>query len=154
MLLEFLNKVFPNANILKSYYHANKLKKDLGFNYETWGACPNSCMIFRNETKNLEKYEICEASRYKNNDASDGDQGNNGKKVAAKKVQYFPLKPRLQRLFWSSRIAPLMRWHVEQRIDNGVMRHPANSLAWKTFDKYNPIFASDSRNVRLGLATD
>ena len=34
------------------------------------------------------------------------------------------------------------------------MRHPADSLAWKTFDKTHPLFASESRNVRLALSTD
>ncbi|KAE8721065.1 Detected protein of unknown function [Hibiscus syriacus] len=31
---------------------------------------------------------------------------------------------------------------------------PADSLAWKSFDNKYPSFARDSRNVRLGLATD
>ncbi|KAL5844117.1 hypothetical protein ACOSQ4_010075 [Xanthoceras sorbifolium] len=47
-----------------------------------------------------------------------------------------------------------MKWHVEGRTDDGVLRHPAVSRAWKAFDKGNPDFASDSRNFRLGLAAD
>lgn len=34
------------------------------------------------------------------------------------------------------------------------LRHPADSLAWKKFDAMHPIFALDSRNVRLGLAIE
>ena len=34
------------------------------------------------------------------------------------------------------------------------MRHPADSIAWKEFDKTYVEFAKDPRNVRLGLATD
>lgn len=34
------------------------------------------------------------------------------------------------------------------------MRHPADSHAWKIFDQKIPSFANESRNVRLGLATD
>ncbi|KAL1556623.1 hypothetical protein AAHA92_12218 [Salvia divinorum] len=34
------------------------------------------------------------------------------------------------------------------------MSHPADSIAWKTFDKTHPFFASESRNVRLALGTD
>ena len=149
MLMLFLQKVFPKAKIPKSFYQANKLTKDLGFKYETWDACPKSCMLFRNESENLEKCKICGESRFKN----EFDSGE-GTKVAAKKVRYFPLKPRLQRLYWSSHTAPLMKWHADERIDDGVLRHPADSLAWKTFDERNPSFASDCRNVRLALATD
>ncbi|XP_075088317.1 uncharacterized protein LOC142170329 [Nicotiana tabacum] len=34
------------------------------------------------------------------------------------------------------------------------MRHPADSIAWKTFDELHQSFVVESRNVRLGLATD
>ncbi|XP_016481586.1 uncharacterized protein LOC107802577 isoform X4 [Nicotiana tabacum] len=34
------------------------------------------------------------------------------------------------------------------------MRHPTDSIAWKTFDELHQSFASEPRNVRLGLASD
>ena len=34
------------------------------------------------------------------------------------------------------------------------MCHPSNSEAWKHFISVHPSFASESRNVRLGLCTD
>ncbi|KAL3358732.1 hypothetical protein AABB24_015704 [Solanum stoloniferum] len=37
---------------------------------------------------------------------------------------------------------------------DGLMRHPRDSQAWKTFDLLHPEFAADLRNVRLGLASD
>ncbi|XP_058009346.1 uncharacterized protein LOC131183171 [Hevea brasiliensis] len=78
----------------------------------------------------------------------------NGKRIPKKILRYFPLKPRLQRLFMSTKTASLMRWHKDKRVDDGVMRHPADSMAWISFDKLHPNFASDSRNVRLGLVSD
>ena len=39
-------------------------------------------------------------------------------------------------------------------MDDDVMRHPSDGDAWKHFDREHPWFAADSRNVRLGLATD
>ena len=48
-----------------------------------------------------------------------------------------------------------MRWHKEKRPNKeGVLMHPADGEAWKHFDEKFPIFAAESRNVRLGLATD
>ncbi|GJY18939.1 hypothetical protein Tco_0390430 [Tanacetum coccineum] len=47
-----------------------------------------------------------------------------------------------------------MTWHSKERVDDGLMRHPADSPAWKMFDKKYPEFGCESRNVRLGLASD
>ncbi|XP_019257628.1 PREDICTED: uncharacterized protein LOC109235833 [Nicotiana attenuata] len=47
-----------------------------------------------------------------------------------------------------------MRWHHEERNKDGVIRHSADSEAWKNFDSKYPEFAGDPRNVRLGLASD
>ncbi|KAH7843036.1 hypothetical protein Vadar_012013 [Vaccinium darrowii] len=44
--------------------------------------------------------------------------------------------------------------HKEKRVDDGVLRHPADGEEWKNFDVRYPTFAADPRNVRLGLATD
>ena len=34
------------------------------------------------------------------------------------------------------------------------MRHPIDSLAWKNFDKVQPSFEQEPRNVRFSLASD
>ncbi|KAH0647784.1 hypothetical protein KY285_033032 [Solanum tuberosum] len=77
------------------------------------------------------------------------------KKIPHKALRYFPLKPRLQRLFMSSKTSVDMRWHKEKHLDEeNVLRHPADSEEWKEFDKNHPWFAQEPRNIRLGLATD
>ncbi|XP_073219699.1 uncharacterized protein [Cicer arietinum] len=48
----------------------------------------------------------------------------------------------------------LLRWHHEDRLNDGLLRHSADSLAWKDFDARYPIFSSDPRNVRSGVAFD
>src|ERR1044072_1641457 len=37
---------------------------------------------------------------------------------------------------------------------DGLMRHPRDSEAWKKFDSLHKDFAADPRNVRLGLSSD
>ena len=54
----------------------------------------------------------------------------------------------------SSKIACDMRWHFDKRVDDGILRHPTNSKAWKSFDELYPSFALSPRNIRLGLASD
>ncbi|XP_077232330.1 uncharacterized protein LOC143868769 [Tasmannia lanceolata] len=47
-----------------------------------------------------------------------------------------------------------MRWHDEGRKEDGVLRHPADSPAWQDFDVQHEGFSLETRNVRLGLASD
>ncbi|KAG8491840.1 hypothetical protein CXB51_015115 [Gossypium anomalum] len=87
-------------------------------------------------------------------DVNTDEGGAQLRKKPVKVLRYFPLIPRLQRLFMSSKTAESMRWHNDQRTDDGLLRHPADSLAWKSFDSKFLSFASDPRNVRPGLAAD
>jgi hypothetical protein len=54
----------------------------------------------------------------------------------------------------SSKTTSHMKWHANGRTDDGLMRHPADSPAWKTFDSKYGEFSSMPRNVRLSLAAD
>ena len=54
----------------------------------------------------------------------------------------------------SSTSAEQMRWHDRDRVKDGKLRHPADTIAWKEFDVLYPVFASDPRNIRLALASD
>ena len=45
------------------------------------------------------------------------------------------------------------RWHDEKRTKDGALRHPADSEVWKMTNSLHPHIASDSRNMRFGLAT-
>jgi hypothetical protein len=75
--------------------------------------------------------------------------------VAQKQLPYFPITPRLKRLFISKRTMRHMRCHKEGiRENDGVMGHPSNGEVWKVLDRFDVDFASDARNIRFGLATD
>ena len=76
------------------------------------------------------------------------------KMVPRKILRYFPLIPRLQRLYMNDTTSAYMSWHTEELVKDGKVRHPADSLAWKHVDDTYPHFAFDPRNVRLGLASD
>ena len=148
MLMEVLVDLLPAGNLVpKSIYEAKKLLRELGLGYETIHACQHDCALFWKENASLDNCPICGESRYKPNFG-------NGKKIPQKVLRYFPLTPRLQRLFMSRKTATGMRWHSDKRVDDGILRHPADSEEWKDFDRCYPDFAKDPRNVRLGLATD
>ena len=70
---------------------------------------------------------MCKAPRYK-------DTHVQGKKIPHKVLRYFPLTPRLRRLYMSSQRAKDMRWYIDKDVDDGTIRHPADSEKWKEFD--------------------
>ncbi|XP_042942614.1 uncharacterized protein LOC122276775 [Carya illinoinensis] len=148
MLLDLLRSSFPDALLPQSYEESRSLERGLGFKYDKIHACPNDCILFWKENAALNECPVCKASRWMPNA--------HGSRVIPQKVlRHFPLKPRLQRLFMSAKIAGDMRWHKEQRaIEDTSMRHPTDSECWKRFDEHHSWFAADPRNVRLGLACD
>ena len=145
MLLQLLVTVFPQINLFpSSWSKCKQLKKDLGLSYEKIHACPNDCILYWDGREHQEECDKCHLSRWKDKD----------KKLPNKVLRYFPLIPRLLRMYKSSRIAEDMLWHHRDRVKDGILRHPADAKAWKDFDEQNPHFASDPRNVRLGLSSD
>nr|XP_048326798.1 uncharacterized protein LOC107423378 [Ziziphus jujuba var. spinosa] len=149
ILLELLKEALPEGTKLpKSYYKAKCTLHALGLGYEMIHACKWDCALFWKESAELDKCPICVEPRYK-------FQGTEGKRIPQKVLRYFPITPRLQRLFTYRHTAIDMRWHKEKHPNtNGVLRHPADGEAWKHFDEQYPIFVMDPRNVRLGAATD
>ena len=96
MLLQLLVTVFPQVNPFpSSWSKCKQLKKDLGLTYEKIHACPNDCILYWGDKENQDECDKCHVSRWKDKD----------KKVANKVLRYFPLIPRLLRMYKSSRIA-------------------------------------------------
>ncbi|CAN1121606.1 hypothetical protein LINPERHAP2_LOCUS866 [Linum perenne] len=148
MLLKLLKDLLPDGNLVpNSFYEARSMLRSLGLGYVSIHACQYDCVLYWKDNEFLEACPICQTSRWKINDGK-------GKKVPWKILRYFPLKPRLRRLFMSSKIANEMRWHKEKCNDDGWLKHPADSKEWKDFDVEFPWFSRDARNVRLGLASD
>ena len=72
----------------------------------------------------------------------------------AKVMRYFPLIPRLRKIYMPSKSPEQMRQHDRDRVKDRKMRHPADAEAWREFDALYSNFASNPRNVRLTLAGD
>ena len=70
-------------------------------------------------------------------------------------ARYFPVIPRVKRMFASKKEAKLLCWHKERRKDNdNYLRHPADSTQWRNFNAMYGQFANDSRNIRFALSID
>jgi hypothetical protein len=127
----------------------------LGLEYEKIHACPQDCMLFRGERANQQSCHVCGTSRWlTDNDGEGPILSKKNRKIPAKVLRYFPLIPRLQRLFSTTKTSNDMRWHDEGRTKDKFLRHPADGECWKDLDDRYPKFAEDPRNVRLGLGSD
>ncbi|XP_052625734.1 uncharacterized protein LOC111902535 [Lactuca sativa] len=101
----------------------------------------------KKEHDSLQVCPVCKESRWI-------DKNTKGKKVPHKVLRYFPVTPRLRRLYCSRHTAKNMIWHSNRRSEDGVMIHPVDGEHWQDFDKKYPDFSSERRNVRLGLSAD
>ncbi|XP_074324230.1 uncharacterized protein LOC141661146 [Apium graveolens] len=114
-------------------------------------------MLYWVENEKEDSCKTCGASRWtivEKEGTSDNDPKKLIHKVSENIMRYFPLKPRLQRMFMCKEFAELMTWHAVGRKNNGKLRHPADGEAWKEMDTRYPQFSSEIRNIRLGIAAD
>ena len=151
-ILKLLKDALPSDNkLVGSFYDTKKYAADLGLPCQKIHCCINGCMLYWDKDIDATICKFCEHPRYK--------QRKRGVKKRRTEVphcfmHYFPLVPRLQRLYASKVTAKHMRWHAEHVQTDGVMFHPSDAEAWKHFDRTHPPFALEKRNVRLGLCTD
>ena len=148
MLLE--GNTLPNQN-----YEAKKILFPLGMKYRKIHSCPNDCILYRNEYEDLRRSSRCGLSRYKVKVGQNDEIDELTKEGPPAKVAwYLPTIPRLKRLFANAGDTKNLRWHADSRKCDGLLPHPVDSLQWKNIDKEFPEFGKESRNLRLGLATD
>ncbi|XP_022680679.1 uncharacterized protein LOC101759230, partial [Setaria italica] len=157
-MLNIVKKILPENNELPSTtYEAKQIICPLGLDVQKIHACPNDCILYRgDEYEELDACPICEALRYKirRDDPGDVEGQSPKKRVPAKVMWYFPIIPRLKRLFRNKANAKLMRWHKEDRKEDEMLRHPADGAQWRSIDRTFLDFESEARNIRFGLSTD
>ncbi|XP_021763981.1 uncharacterized protein LOC110728645 [Chenopodium quinoa] len=140
--VSLLSEAIPNNNkMVDTFYEVKKIVKGLEMPHERIHACPKGCMLFWKDDAQLSTCRACGSDRYK--------QTFKGSLVPLNVLFYFPITPKLQRLFTTKTISKEMTWHSKNPRVQGTMAHPTNSEAWKHLDNCFPEFASEPRNVRL-----
>ncbi|XP_058084589.1 uncharacterized protein LOC131232380 [Magnolia sinica] len=150
-LLQLLQSVLPSGNKTPiNTYQAKKIIIKLGLDYQKIHACPNDCMLYWREHEVKTSCPNRGASRYK----TEVNLKSRRAQVPKKVLRYFPLTPRLQRMYSVPWVAKEMTWHSTGKMQSGKMGHPVDSSTWKFVDNKYKDFSAETRNVRLGLATD
>jgi hypothetical protein len=95
-IIEWARRILPERKRLKeNFYLAKSITKPLGLGYQKIDTCPNFCMLYYLENVELTECMTCEHSCYK------PKIGMGKTLIAYKKLRYFSITPRLQRLFMS-----------------------------------------------------
>ncbi|CAA0819152.1 Unknown protein, partial [Striga hermonthica] len=146
-MMQLVSEVLHYDNTVpENFYKTKKLLRGMGLPVEKIDCCNNGCMLYWEDDADATSCKFCGHGRFK--------RSGGGKNVAYKKMYYFPLADRLKRLYASNATAKEMRWHAEHTVEDGVMTHCSDSLAWKHFNNTHTEFAKEIRNVRLSLSTD
>ncbi|XP_024009936.1 uncharacterized protein LOC112085141 [Eutrema salsugineum] len=150
-LLETLKEMLPKDNVLHtSLYDVKKFFKSFDMGYQKIHACVNDCCLYKKKYKTLDSCPKCKASRWKTNTQT----GEVKIGIPEKVLRYFPIIPRLKRMFRSEEMAKELRWHFTNKSSDGKLRHPVDSATWDQMNHKYPSFAAEERNLRLGLSTD
>jgi hypothetical protein len=95
--IDFTQICMPNdENLVSNFYDAKKFMRSLGLGYEKYDVCPNYCMLYYGVDAMKINCDFCGSSRYKPRNPT-----SKGSNKVKKQLRYFPLTPRLQRLFMS-----------------------------------------------------
>ncbi|KAL8119413.1 hypothetical protein AgCh_016800 [Apium graveolens] len=149
-LLSYAGSLLSTDHVLPvNAYEVKKTLSSLGLEYKKIHVCPDECILYRGINVDASKCPKCHVSRWKT--GKDGKPRNN---ISAKVMWYFPIIPRFRRMFKSPSTAKILTWHAEQRVEDGMMRHPADSSSWRNIDYKWPYFSSEVRNIRLALVAD
>ncbi|KAH9803018.1 hypothetical protein KPL71_001620 [Citrus sinensis] len=106
-LLQIVRDILPSENTLpESLYSTKKLLKTFDLGYEKIHSCINDCCLFRKELGNAHMCPKCGASRWKVNERTEKIQQG----VPAKVLRYFPIIPRLKRMFSVTDMAEQLRF--------------------------------------------
>jgi hypothetical protein len=76
------------------------------------------------------------------------------KRPPKKVVWYFPIIPRLKRLFANEKTTELMRWHAKKHVNDGKLKHPTDGSQWTAIDSRYKTFKREIRNIWFSLSTN
>ncbi|XP_057770644.1 uncharacterized protein LOC130990427 [Salvia miltiorrhiza] len=112
-MIELIQEILPEDNLAPdNFYETKKLLRGMGLPVEKIDCCPNNCMIYWRDDAELVCCKFCNTSRFKEN--NEESESGKQKQVPAMKMYYFPLTPRLQRLYASKATANDMRWPLTE----------------------------------------
>ena len=114
-LLTFLSSdLLPqDNNLTRTTYETKRMVMEMGLEHVPIHYCPAGLVFYEGEeNRDLEECPKCRQPRYV--------PGSN--KVPMKVLWYFPIIPRLQRLFRCQEVAKLLKYHLANQSEDGMLQ--------------------------------
>ena len=143
-MLRIQKSILPDNNLLPdSYISARRLVEPLFVKTQVYHACPNDCILFRNQYADNIACPMCNANRY------------NSTNHPVRKFIYLPIGPRLVRMFGSKAISQILQAHIGRtRTCTDYVYDIHDSPQWAEAYSSNGVFCGDPRGISLGFCTD
>nr|GEX88919.1 hypothetical protein [Tanacetum cinerariifolium] len=111
--LSIFKDMLPGTKLVGNFYETKKILRKPDLPREKIHACKSHLMLFYGKVDSLlSKCKVCAYSRYKN-----GRKNN----VPNLVLTYFPIAPRLQRMYMSKKMSKEMTWHHDHKKDSNKM---------------------------------
>ena len=105
-LCALLKNLPPKDNTVpKNHYEAKNILCPVGMEYQKIHACPNDCILYKNQFAEMRKCPTSGVSRYKVNNDKCNDDATTNNSCSAKVCWYLPIIPRFKRFFGNGRDA-------------------------------------------------
>lgn len=140
--------ILPSPTNLPSCYdEAFKLIKPFLLPYISYDVCINECVVFRKTSRydhsKLKECPTCGENRF------------NASGIAKRKFSYYPLGPRLKRMFATSSISQRLQAHAISTNDHDITMYDVHdSPLWKKAFTEDGFSKGDPRGILLQLCTD
>jgi hypothetical protein len=136
-----MKEVTPDRNkIPDGFYDMKKLVSGLSLPIQKIDSCSNRCILYWKDDDVHEDSKFCGQSQYMQKGVR---KENILKEIPFKRMYYFPIMPRLQRLYTSKTTAEHISWHADNTAEAGYMSHPRDSEVWQKFNNSHLDFARD-----------
>ena len=138
--------LLPRFNYLpRTTYELKTMVRKLGLEHERIHCCPEGHILYDGpENGDLLRCSTCNHPRYV--------WGSSTVRVAVSR--YFPLIPKLKRIYQCPKLVRLLEHHAGARCEGGLMTSVADSAQWLEISRLFPEFEDLSSHLRLALIAD
>ena len=146
-LLTYLaGSLLPRSNILpRTAYELKSMIRKMGLHHRRIHCCPEGHVLYEGtENGDLVRCPTCGKSRFIPGSST----------VPASVSRFFPLVPKLVRIYRCPKLAKLLEHHSTVPFDGRNMTSVAHSFQWREITRLFPEFSNLSTHLRLALITD
>lgn len=134
-----------NNSMPRTTYELKSMIRRLGLEHDRIDSCPNGHILYEGAVNGaLTECPRCLHPRFVTG----------SKSIPCAVTRYFPIIPKMQRLYKCPKIADLLKHFEGATVESNIMKSIADSFQWKEVSRMYPLFRDVGKSLRLGLVAD